>query len=84
MGVLLSLIMMGDTLPVSPMRIVSGTDSRALHLARVRELTREARIRLQWMDYYEAHGRKVALSCRHFGISRQTFYRWKRQEALCL
>jgi len=29
------------------------------------------------MDYYEAHGRNAALTCRHFGISRQTFYRWK-------
>lgn len=31
------------------------------------------------MDYYEAHGRNAALTCRHFGISRQTFYRWKQR-----
>jgi len=31
------------------------------------------------MDYYEAHRRNVSLTCRHFGISRQTFYRWKRR-----
>jgi len=31
------------------------------------------------MDYYEAHGKNGALTCRHFGISRQTFYRWKRR-----
>jgi len=29
------------------------------------------------MDYYESHGRNAALTCRYFGISRQTFYRWR-------
>ncbi len=43
------------------------------------ELSREARKRLAWFDYYESRGRKVALTCRHFGISRQTFYRWQRR-----
>jgi putative transposase len=41
------------------------------------ELSREARKRLAWFDYYYSHGRKVALTCRYFGISRQAFYRWK-------
>ena len=31
------------------------------------------------MDYYEAHGHNAALSCRRFGISRETFYRWRRR-----
>jgi transposase InsO family protein len=30
------------------------------------------------MDYYRGNG-NVALTCRHFGISRQTFYRWHRR-----
>ena len=34
------------------------------------------RQRLKWMDHYAAH-RNAALTCRYFGISRQTFYRWK-------
>jgi len=42
-------------------------------------LSRGAHRRLQWFDYYEAHGRNAALTCRYFGISRQTFYRWKRR-----
>ena len=37
-----------------------------------------ARQRVQWMDY-EVHRRNAALTCRYFGISRQTFYRWKRR-----
>ena len=31
---------------------------------------------LKWMDYYPAQD-NAALICRYFGISRQTFYRWK-------
>jgi transposase InsO family protein len=31
------------------------------------------------MDWYEAHGRNARLTCRHFGISPDTFYRWKRR-----
>ena len=38
-----------------------------------------ARQRLKWMDYYQAHGENASLTCRYFGISRQTFYRWKRR-----
>lgn len=42
------------------------------------ELSREARARLAWMDFYR-ETRNAALTCRHFGISRQTFYRWQRR-----
>lgn len=50
----------------------------AARLARLSaELSREARQRLKWMEYYEVHGHNAALTCRYFGISRQTFYRWK-------
>jgi transposase InsO family protein len=46
-------------------------------LARIADLSPAARLRLKWMDYYERCGRNAALTCRHFGISRQAFYRWK-------
>jgi putative transposase len=53
---------------------------RSRYLERgARELSREARKRLAWFDHYQTHGRNVALTCRYFGISRQTFYRWKRR-----
>ncbi len=63
------------------MHIVSRSVPHARRLARVGvELSRSARLRLQWMDHYEAHGRNVPTRRdRHFGISRQTFYRWKRR-----
>lgn len=31
------------------------------------------------MDYYCSHGENAALTCRHFGIARETFYEWKRR-----
>ena len=61
------------------MRIIRARVFGASRLARVTELTRMDRQRLKWMDYYEVHGRNAALTCRYFGISRQTFYRWKRR-----
>jgi len=41
------------------------------------ELSPAAKQRLKWFDYYVAHGRNARLTCRYFGISPQTFYRWK-------
>ena len=62
------------------MRIVSGKPARFRYLERgAAELSREAQKRLPWFDHYQAHGRNAALTCRYFGISRQTFYRWKRR-----
>jgi putative transposase len=40
------------------------------------ELSREARRRLAWMEWYKAHGENARLTCRHFHISPDTFYRW--------
>ena len=31
------------------------------------------------LDWYRAHGENARLTCRHFGISPDTFYRWKRR-----
>src|SRR5450432_1991739 len=42
------------------------------------ELSREAKVRLAWMDFHR-QSKNVAHTCRHFGISRQTFYRWRRR-----
>ncbi len=41
------------------------------------ELSREANKRLKWFDYYYTHGKNARLTCRYYGISPQTFYRWK-------
>jgi len=31
------------------------------------------------LDWYQSHGRNARLTCRHFGLSPDTFYRWKRR-----
>lgn len=62
------------------MRIISATAPKALCLAgRGPELSSRARLRLRWMDYYNSHARNARLTCRYFGISPQTFYRWRRR-----
>ena len=61
------------------MKIKSGVLSGFSRLARIEELSREASKRLKWFDYYYTHGRNARLTCRYFGISPQTFYRWKRR-----
>jgi len=61
------------------MKIKSGVVSGAFRLARIRELSREATKRLRWFDYYGSHGHNARLTCRHFDISPQTFYRWQRR-----
>lgn len=63
----------------------SGKPPRSARLATTGvELSRAAQVRLAWMDFHR-RSQNVALTCRHFGISRQTFYRWrKRYEPLDL
>jgi transposase len=43
------------------------------------ELSRDARRRLRWMEWYAGHGRNARATCRHFTISPSTFYLWKRR-----
>ena len=46
---------------------------------RIGDISHEASKRLKWFDYYRSHGNNARLTCRYFGISPQTFYRWKRR-----
>jgi putative transposase len=62
------------------MQIRSGKPPRVRQLADSGwELSRDAVRRLQWMSHYLQRGRNAAFTCRHFGISRQCFYRWWRR-----
>ena len=40
-------------------------------------LSREARVRLQVLEYARTH--PVTVTCRRFGIARSTFYRWRKR-----
>ena len=62
------------------MRIIKGVVPGASRLARLQvELSKRARQRLKWFDYYKSHDCNARLTCRYYGMSPQTFYRWKRR-----
>ena len=62
------------------MRIGSTIRRGWVRLGRVEvTLSVAARRRLKWMDYYRDCGNNARLTCRHFDISPQTFYRWRRR-----
>jgi transposase InsO family protein len=42
-------------------------------------LSKDALRRLTWIDWYFGNGRNAELTCRHFGISKSLFYRWKNR-----
>jgi len=48
-------------------------------LASIPVLSKRARQRLKWFDYYNSHNQNARLTCWYFGISPQTFYRWKKR-----
>jgi putative transposase len=61
------------------MRIVGSSCPRLDRFARhpIPTLSRAAKSRLRWMEHYQAIGANASLTCRYFGISRPTFYRWR-------
>lgn len=63
------------------MRIKHPVPPKALALARKPpvDLSDAAKKRLKWMDYYQSRGRNASLTCRHFDISRSTFYLWHQR-----
>lgn len=51
-------------------------------LGRIRKtttLSKAAKQRLKWMEFYESHGQNARLTCRHFGLSPDVFYRWRKR-----
>jgi len=44
------------------------------------ELSKKAKLRLEWLIYYETKANENAsLTCRHFGITRSLWYNWKNR-----
>lgn len=59
------------------MQIKNGLVPKYFRISRIPDVSRVAKVRLDWFDFYRSHGNKASLTCRHFGISRKTFYKWK-------
>jgi len=55
--------------------LIPGVTRLTKHTA---DISKEAQRRVKWFDYYEANGRNARKTCRHFDISPDTFYRWKK------
>jgi putative transposase len=45
--------------------------------ARKTNISHQAKLRLAWIDWYNSHGQNAQKTCRHYGISKRTFYKWK-------
>ncbi len=61
-----------------PMRYKGFLVPRRQYISRILQgdITKKAQQRLAWMDFYVKTG-NARLTCRHFGITPDTFYRWK-------
>lgn len=42
-------------------------------------LSKRAKQRLKWIDWYFSHGKNARSTCRHFAISPDTFYTWLKR-----
>jgi transposase InsO family protein len=65
-------------LRVSP-HVLLSRHERWRRRAKLRNLSKAARQRLEWFVWHETHGQNVALTCRHFGIARKTWYHWAKR-----
>jgi len=60
----------------------TGTQTRTgvavpgLNTLKLTSLSKTAKQRLKWIDYYQTHGNNARLTARHFGIAHRSFYRY--------
>jgi transposase len=47
--------------------------------AQASKLSKRAKQRLKWMDWYFSHGKNARATCRYFDISPDTFYTWLKR-----
>ncbi len=59
---------------LKPLKLLNEHE-RWRKVAKILKISREARLRLEWIIYYYS-GYTASQTTRHFGISRKTFYKW--------
>jgi putative transposase len=64
--------------PASNYGLIIPKANYIISLVRQGMISKEAAKRLRWMDHYFRY-RNARLTCRYYGISPQTFYRWKNR-----
>ncbi|MFH0928149.1 MAG: integrase core domain-containing protein [bacterium] len=61
-------------------RALRTPQDRMRHLAMVLGLSAKAKNRLEWFIWFQTKGKSsVALTCRHFGIPKKTWYKWAKR-----
>lgn len=63
--------------PAQPIKLLDECE-RWRRVAKILKLSKEARLRLEWIIHY-CEGFGAAATARHYGISRKTFYKWFRE-----
>ena len=63
-----------QSFPYNKIRLLNEYD-RWRHVGKILKLSKEARLRLEWIIYYH-EGKSATQVARHYGISRKTFYKW--------
>lgn len=58
-------------------RIVFALPPAARRVSTPPVLSAKAKLRLKWFDYAQTH--TASATCRHFGIARSTYYKWKKR-----
>lgn len=62
--------------PHGPFKLMDRYE-RLRKAAKLKGLSREALLRLEWIIYYyTTAGQNAWLTCRHFGVAPKTFYKW--------
>ena len=70
--------------PRYPARLVKEPVSQAERWRKqavLLDLSAKARLRLEWLIFWEASGRQGSKTAAYFGVSRETLYRWIRRFA---
>ena len=60
------------------MKKINGSNTLRTKVDQNISLSREAKVRLRWIEHYQKF-RSARLTCRHFGISPDTFYLWLKR-----
>lgn len=61
---------------IEPASVYGNILPKSERIAKIPSISKKACLRLKWIDYYRHKSNSVALTCRHFGISRSLFYKW--------
>lgn len=59
-------------------KTTGNTSRRQTYQSIAHNLSRDAKLRLKWILHYQKY-RSARLNCRHFGLSPDTFYLWKKR-----